>query len=184
MPKLTISEEARAPSPSSQIKAWRGLAAAAVIAATNSDFLIRMATDLKRDTTKGQLEVRIYDNNSSVFYDLIELQDETEEAIKVHMIAAALRVGAPIGDGDEFKDIAKDKKKIVKAYQELQVYFAGFNQQMYIATIEAEPTAFQEANVNYERECYLLVLNLVSSTLSCIRQPRPQLRVLDVCGFV
>jgi hypothetical protein len=29
-----------------------------------------------------------------------------------------------------------------------------------------------------------LVLNLVSSTLSCIRQPRPRLRVLDVCGFV
>jgi len=35
-----------------------------------------------------------------------------------------------------------------------------------------------------ERECCLLVLNLVSSTLSCIRQPRPRFRVLDVCGFV
>jgi len=35
-----------------------------------------------------------------------------------------------------------------------------------------------------ERECCLLVLNLVSSTLPCIRQPRPRLRVLDVCGFV
>ena len=35
-----------------------------------------------------------------------------------------------------------------------------------------------------ERVCCLLVLNLVSSTLSCIRQPRPRLRVLDVCGFV
>ena len=34
------------------------------------------------------------------------------------------------------------------------------------------------------RECCLLVLNLVSSTLPCIRQPRPRLRVLDVCGFV
>ena len=33
------------------------------------------------------------------------------------------------------------------------------------------------------RECCLLVLNLVSS-LSCIRQPRPRLRVLYVCGFV
>ena len=31
-----------------------------------------------------------------------------------------------------------------------------------------------------ERECCLLVLNLVSSTLSCIRQPRPRFRVLDV----
>jgi hypothetical protein len=29
-----------------------------------------------------------------------------------------------------------------------------------------------------------LVLNLVSSTLPCIRQPRPRLRVLDVCGSV
>jgi hypothetical protein len=67
VPKLTINEEAGAPSPSSQIKAWSGLAAAAVIAATNSDFLIRMATDLKRDTTKGPHEVRIYDNNNSVF---------------------------------------------------------------------------------------------------------------------
>ena len=42
--------------------------------------------------------------------------------------------------------------------------------------------------VNYhegaERECCLLVLNLVSSTLPCIRRPRPRLRVLDVCGFV
>jgi hypothetical protein len=27
----------------------------------------------------------------------------------------------------------------------------------------------------HERECCLLVLNLVSSTLSCIRQPRPRL---------
>jgi len=37
-----------------------------------------------------------------------------------------------------------------------------------------------------ERECVccLLVLNLVSSTLPCIRQPGPRLRVLDVCGFV
>ena len=35
-----------------------------------------------------------------------------------------------------------------------------------------------------ERVCCLLVLNLVSSTLSCIRQPRPRLRVLDVCGVV
>jgi hypothetical protein len=34
------------------------------------------------------------------------------------------------------------------------------------------------------RECCLLVLNLVSSTLPCIRRPRPRLRVLDVCGFV
>ncbi len=35
-----------------------------------------------------------------------------------------------------------------------------------------------------ERMCCLLVLNLVSSTLPCIRQPRPRLRVLDICGFV
>ena len=35
-----------------------------------------------------------------------------------------------------------------------------------------------------ERECCLLVLNLVSSTLPCIRQPSPRLRVLDICGFV
>ena len=35
-----------------------------------------------------------------------------------------------------------------------------------------------------ERVCCLLVLNLVSSTLPCIRQPRPRLRVLDVCGSV
>jgi hypothetical protein len=34
------------------------------------------------------------------------------------------------------------------------------------------------------RECCLLVLSLVSSTLPCIRQPRPRLRVLDICGFV
>ena len=34
------------------------------------------------------------------------------------------------------------------------------------------------------RECCLLVLNLVSSTLPCICQPRPRLRVLDICGFV
>jgi hypothetical protein len=35
-----------------------------------------------------------------------------------------------------------------------------------------------------ERECCLLVLNLVSSTLPCIRPPRQRLRVLDVRGFV
>ena len=68
------------------------------------------------------------------------------------MIAATLRSGAPIGDGDEFKDIAKDKKKIIKAYQDLQIYFTGFNQQMCSATVEAESTAFQEANVTYDIE--------------------------------
>ena len=41
-----------------------------------------------------------------------------------------------------------------------------------------------KAQSHRERECCLLVLNLVSSTLPCIRQPRPRLRVLDVCGFV
>ena len=102
-----------------------GLAAAAVIAATNSDFLIRMATDLQRDTTKGPLEIRIYDNAGSVFYDLIELQDETEEAIRIHMIAAALRAGAPIGDGEEYKDIAKDKKKIVRRTKNSKSTFRG-----------------------------------------------------------
>jgi len=35
-----------------------------------------------------------------------------------------------------------------------------------------------------ERVCCLLVLNLVSSTLPCIRQPGPRLRVLGVCDFV
>ena len=35
-----------------------------------------------------------------------------------------------------------------------------------------------------ERECCLLVLNLVSSTLPCIRQPGPRLRELGVCDFV
>ena len=35
-----------------------------------------------------------------------------------------------------------------------------------------------------ERVCSLLVLNLVSSTLPCIRQPGPRLRVLGVCDFV
>ena len=35
---------------------------------------------------------------------------------------------------------------------ELQIYFTGFNQQMYSATVEAEPTAFQEANSNYDIE--------------------------------
>jgi len=35
-----------------------------------------------------------------------------------------------------------------------------------------------------ERECCLLVLSLVSSTLPCIRQPRLRLRVLGICGFV
>jgi len=51
--------------------------------------------------------------------------------------------------------------------------------------------AINNRNITYgvvlplkERECCLLVLNLVSSTLPCIRQPRPRLRVLDVCGSV
>ena len=44
--------------------------------------------------------------------------------------------------------------------------------------------ASSNCTCNAERVCCLLVLNLVSSTLSCIRQPRPRLLVLDVCGFV
>jgi hypothetical protein len=35
-----------------------------------------------------------------------------------------------------------------------------------------------------ERVCCLLVLNLVSSTPPCIRQPGPRIRVLGVCDFV
>jgi hypothetical protein len=35
-----------------------------------------------------------------------------------------------------------------------------------------------------KRECCLLVLNLVSSTPPCIRQPGPRIRVLGVCDFV
>ena len=42
----------------------------------------------------------------------------------------------------------------------------------------------QLVNVGRGIVCCLLVLNLVSSTLPCIRQPRPRLRVLDICGFV
>jgi hypothetical protein len=107
------------------------MAGAAIIAATNSDFLIRMVGDLKKDTSKGPLEVRIYDDRNSTFDDLMELQKESEEAIRVHMIAAALRAGAPIRDGEDIKDIVKDKRKISKTYQELQIYLTGFNQQMY-----------------------------------------------------
>ena len=50
-------------------------------------------------------------------------------------------------------------------------------------TPASRPLNYDAARAN-ERVCCLLVLNLVSSTLSCIRQPRPRLRVLDVCGFV
>jgi hypothetical protein len=110
------------------------MAGAAIIAATNSDFLIRMVGDLKKDTSKGPLEVRIYDDRNSTFDDLMELQKESEEAIRVHMIAAALRAGAPIRDGEDIKDIVKDKRKISKTYQELQIYLTGFNQQMYSST--------------------------------------------------
>jgi hypothetical protein len=42
----------------------------------------------------------------------------------------------------------------------------------------------EEGKGGGKRECCLLVLNLVSSTLPCIRQPRPRFRVLDICGFV
>jgi glutaredoxin len=47
-----------------------------------------------------------------------------------------------------------------------------------------ERNTFLKKKCSWERECSLLVLNLVSSTLPCIRWPRPRLRVLDVCGFV
>ena len=36
----------------------------------------------------------------------------------------------------------------------------------------------QGGKATLERVCCLLVLNLVSSTLSCIRQPRPRLRLV------
>ena len=82
----------------SQISTWSGLAPAAVIADTNSDFLIWMSGELKKDTSKGLLEVWMFDDKNSTFFDLIELQKKNEEPIRVHMIAAALRAGAPIGD--------------------------------------------------------------------------------------
>ena len=51
-------------------------------------------------------------------------------------------------------------------------------------TRTASSTYSLSSRIASERECCLLVLNLVSSTLPCIRQPEPRLRVLDVCGFV
>lgn len=50
--------------------------------------------------------------------------------------------------------------------------------------LEVHPGTSGRGAWTQERECCLLVLNLVSSTPSCIRRPRPRFRVLDVCGFV
>jgi hypothetical protein len=53
------------------------------------------------------------------------------------------------------------------------------------STVLKEPLGATPAQVpTREKESCLLVLNLVSSTLPCIRQPGLRLRVLDVCGFV
>jgi hypothetical protein len=57
-------------------------------------------------------------------------------------------------------------------------------QQATAAPSPAHQNSPEESRQLGERECCLLVLNLVSSTLPCIRRPRPRLRVLDVCGFV
>jgi uncharacterized membrane protein len=62
-------------------------------------------------------------------------------------------------------------RTFLKVYMELGSYFLFLQEQIKDIII-------------IERECCLLVLNLVSSTLPCIRRPRPRLRVLDVCGFV
>jgi hypothetical protein len=151
VPVLTINEDMGGPSTMSQISVWSGKAASAVTTATNSEFLIKMANSLVKDASKGPLQVRIFDDKDSHFFDLIEAQHESQEPIRVHMIAAALlRAGAPIGEGEDIKDIQKDKENIRKTYHELKIYFTGFNQQMYAATAEAEPTAFQEANSNYD----------------------------------
>jgi len=69
---------------------------------------------------------------------------------------------------------------------ELSVRFPwdGYAQQQQMALLLGTMPQDPVAQRPIERVCCLLVLNLVSSTLSCIRQPRPRLRVLDVCGFV
>ena len=59
-------------------------------------------------------------------------------------------------------------------------FYNGLKSKVGLAAAKA---AALRINLNV-RECCLLVLNLVSSTLSWIRRPRPRLLVLDVCGFV
>ena len=50
--------------------------------------------------------------------------------------------------------------------------------------LETWPRIASMSSISRERVCCLLVLNLVSSTLPCIRQPGQRLRVLGVCDFV
>jgi len=59
-----------------------------------------------------------------------------------------------------------------------------FSPLMFTFVFSSKHKGAEYSSLVVERVCCLLVLNLVSSTLSCIRQPRPRLRVLDVCGFV
>ncbi len=91
--------------------------------------------------------------------------------------------------------MANKKNILSMTPEELAVYVASVRQRnaanakkYYKEKIKTDPEKYHKFLVKCkeprERECCLLVLNLVSSTLSCICQPRPRLRVLDVCGFV
>jgi len=72
-----------------------------------------------------------------------------------------------------FSQMDKKKKileKIRKAIYDDMLW--EDNDARYVSCLEPESLD------DVERECCLLVLNLVSSTLSCIRQPRPRLILL------
>ena len=94
---------------------------------------------------------------------------ETGSAIRTGVIVAAAIIFH-----QETKDVSAD------------LMVEGEDTRRYLRTCGFTEAESEEiiADARAERVCCLLVLNLVSSTLSCIRRPRPRLLVLDVCGFV
>jgi len=106
-------------------------------------------------------------------------QGHLAKAIEYHTqhLAIAKEMGDRVEKGKAYGNIGN-------AYQSLGDFSKAIEYHGQDLAIAKEVGDRAGEGIAYERECCLLVLNLVSSTLSCICRPRPQLLVLDVCGFV
>ena len=162
MPVLKVDRTGAQASQMVQISMWQQKATLATTAAVGSEFLTKMAHSLTKEAkADGTFKIKIKSHDGKVFYDLLEVLDDTQMTVMTHFVGAAMLAGAPIGDDEEWADVEKDKAKIRKAYRELKPYFTSFNTQMFNATSDARSTAYAHANRKYPKNQMNPYLGLV-----------------------
>jgi len=102
------------------------------------------------------------DGNSSDKIDSLAEFEETEKTRKI-VVGRAMKHKAPIST-EKWDNVAKDKNKIVAAFEKFMYYLSEFNSQMTKATAEAAPTQHslveakfgQDLGKSFRRSCSVI----------------------------